>query len=307
LTQVVLPLVGPVDYITDPFGRRIGKKLGGLLQRGWLWGAQGPIAELDATSRVTWRFVYADGGVPSLAIQGTNIYRILTDERGSVRLVVNVGDSSIAQELDYDEFARVLRDTAPGFQPFGYGGGLYDSDTGLLRFGQRDYAPETGQWTARDPILFDGTQYSLYAYVNNDPINLIDPLGTKPCRTRDPRKDRSKPHPEKEHPGPPDEEELLRDLEAALLKYEVAEYTEKVIGWTFGHAVEFTATSVEAIGLGSHVLGVTVDQASGGLTGAANRTVQANPAGLGRGILPQTSWVNDFIEFGKFLWNPPKL
>jgi len=43
------------------------------------------------------------------------------------------------QRLDYDEFGRVLLDTNPGFVPFGYAGGLYDADTGLVRFGSRDY------------------------------------------------------------------------------------------------------------------------------------------------------------------------
>lgn len=132
-------------------------------------------------SAVTSRFVYAaDAPAPSFLIRGTNTYRILSDERGSVRLVVNVADGSVAQELDYDEFGRVLTDTNPGFQPFGYAGGLYDPDTSLVRFGLRDYSPETGSWTARDPILFDSAQFSLYAYAQNDPINLLDPLGTGP-------------------------------------------------------------------------------------------------------------------------------
>jgi RHS repeat-associated protein len=74
----------------------------------------------------------------------------------------------------------VLGDSNPGFQPFGFAGGLYDPDTGLVRFGARDYSSETGQWTARDPLLFTGAQYSLYAYVANDPINFLDPLGTGP-------------------------------------------------------------------------------------------------------------------------------
>ena len=39
-------------------------------------------------------------------------------------------DGAIAQRLDYDEFGNVLADTNPGFQPFGFAGGLYDRDTG---------------------------------------------------------------------------------------------------------------------------------------------------------------------------------
>ncbi len=59
-------------------------------------------------------------------------------------------------------------------------GGLYDSDTGLVRFSARDYSAATGQWTARDPIDFNGGQLSLYAYAGNDPVNSIDSVGTGP-------------------------------------------------------------------------------------------------------------------------------
>ena len=64
-------------------------------------------------------------------------YRIITDNQGSVRLVVNAETGDVAQRLDYDSFGRVLRDTNPGFQPFGFQGGLYDPDTGLVEFGCR--------------------------------------------------------------------------------------------------------------------------------------------------------------------------
>ena len=56
--------------------------------------------------------------------------------------------------MDHDEFGRVTLDTAPGFQPFGFAGGLYDRDTALVHFGAREYDPETGRWTTKDPIRF---------------------------------------------------------------------------------------------------------------------------------------------------------
>src|SRR5690606_27383971 len=65
----------------------------------------------------------------------------------------------------------------PGFQPFGFAGGLYDADTGLVRFGARDYDPEVGRWTAKDPILFDGDGPNLYGYVLQDPVNAFDTTG----------------------------------------------------------------------------------------------------------------------------------
>jgi RHS repeat-associated protein len=106
-------------------------------------------------------------------------FRLLKDQLGSVRLVVNATTGVVAQRLDYDEFGRVLQDTAPGFQPFGFAGGLYDPDTGLVRFGARDYDPETGRWAAKDPTGFRGAQ-NLYAYCGDDPINRVDPDGKRP-------------------------------------------------------------------------------------------------------------------------------
>ena len=61
--------------------------------------------------------------------------------------------------------------------PLGFAGGLHDRDTGLVKFGFRDYDPEVGRWTAKDPIGFKGGSTDLYGYSSNDPINLVDPTG----------------------------------------------------------------------------------------------------------------------------------
>ncbi|MGQ0592574.1 MAG: RHS repeat-associated core domain-containing protein, partial [Gammaproteobacteria bacterium] len=124
------------------------------------------------------RFVYGDkANVPAYLIKNATTYRIVSDHLGSPRLIVNADTGDIAQRLDYDEWGRVTLDTNPGFQPFGFAGGIYDRDTGLVRFGARDYDAETGRWTAKDPIRFQGGNANLYGYVKNDPINWIDPHG----------------------------------------------------------------------------------------------------------------------------------
>ena len=127
---------------------------------------------------VVTRFVYASrGNVPDYMVWGGNTYRIITDHLGSPRLVINVATGAVAQRMDYDEFGNVVLDSNPGFQPFGFAGGLYDRDTRLVRFGARDYDAETGRWTAMDPILFAAGDTNLYGYVMNDPINVRDSSG----------------------------------------------------------------------------------------------------------------------------------
>ena len=103
----------------------------------------------------------------------------MTDHLGSLRLVVNAATGAVVQRMNHDEFGNVTLDfVASGFMgiPFGFAGGLYDADTGLVRFGARDYDPETGRWTTKDPIGFAGGA-NLYGYAGADPTNFLDPRG----------------------------------------------------------------------------------------------------------------------------------
>lgn len=179
LKQVKLPDGRQIDYLVDAKNRRIGKKVDGTLVQGFLWQDQlKPIAELDGSGSLISRFVYATHvNVPDYMIRGGNTYQIITDHLGSPRLVVNIANGAIAQRLDYDEFGNVLTDTSPGFQPFGFAGGLYDRDTGLVRFGARDYDALVGRWTAKDPILFRSESSNVYLYSEADSVNFIDSFG----------------------------------------------------------------------------------------------------------------------------------
>jgi RHS repeat-associated protein len=110
-------------------------------------------------------------------LRNNHLYLIIHDAQGSPRVVVDAQSGAVAQRMDFDPYGRVLNDTNPGFQPFGFAGGLYDAATGLVRFGARDYNPQAGRWTSRDPIMFHSRTTNLYVYVSGDPINGLDPFG----------------------------------------------------------------------------------------------------------------------------------
>ncbi|HXH38457.1 MAG TPA: RHS repeat-associated core domain-containing protein, partial [Thermoanaerobaculia bacterium] len=168
-----------VDYVLDARSRRIARHFNGAVTEKYVY-ADGlrPVAILAADDSVVAQFVYAEQPhTPSLMISGGTTYRIICDHRGSPRVVVNASTGEIKQYLEYDEFGNVVMDTNPGFQPFGFGGGLYDRDTHLVHFGARDYDPTLGRWLSKDPIGFGGGTTNLYDYTATDPINFVDPTG----------------------------------------------------------------------------------------------------------------------------------
>ncbi len=123
------------------------------------------------------RFEYADARMPVAMTKDGVKYYLAYDQAGTLKAVANAAEG-VVKRIEYDTFGNVISDSDPSFAvPFGFAGGLHDSDTGLVRFGYRDYDPETGRWTAKDPILFAGGDTDLYGYCVNDPVNLVDPLG----------------------------------------------------------------------------------------------------------------------------------
>jgi RHS repeat-associated protein len=181
LRAVSLPNGSQIEYLIDGRDRRVGKKIDGVVQKTWIYRDQlSPVAQFDGDGNLTHRFVYAEQAhSPSWMVmidpvtEVETLYRFLTDHLGSVRLVIEVETGAIAQRIDYGPFGEVLYDSNPGLQPFGFAGGIYDQHTGLVRFGARDYDPEIGRWTAKDPIGFGGGSANVYSYAA-DPVNWVD-------------------------------------------------------------------------------------------------------------------------------------
>ena len=178
---VVLPDGTDIDYVVDALGRRVAKKVDGVLVRQWTYQFQRSLlAEYDGAGNLIQQFVYATRvNVPDLIIRGGTTYRVIADQVGSVRRVVEANSGAVVQKIAYSPFGRVLSDSSPGWQPFAFAGGHYDQDTGLVRFGARDYDAEVGRWTAKDPTLFQADS-NLYSYSYSNPINYVDINGEHP-------------------------------------------------------------------------------------------------------------------------------
>jgi YD repeat-containing protein len=104
-----------IDYVIDGMNRRIGKAAtsgAGLVQQGLLYDEQRRVvAELDGSNNVVSTFVYGlKPNVPDYMVRGGTTYRIVSDWRGDVRVVVDTtktGAAAVVEQIDYDEWGNV--------------------------------------------------------------------------------------------------------------------------------------------------------------------------------------------------------
>jgi RHS repeat-associated protein len=179
LLRVLLPTGDNIEYVIDGGGRRVARKVNGIVTNRWIYrDGLRIVAELDSSSQIIARYVYAGKvNVPEYVLKNGVMYRVVTDHLGSVNLVINTNTGQVVQKIEYDEYGKVLFDSNPGFVPFGFAGGLYDPQTRLVRFGARDYDASVGRWTVKDPARFEGKDVNFYGYVGQNPINETDPQG----------------------------------------------------------------------------------------------------------------------------------
>jgi RHS repeat-associated protein len=76
----------------------------------------------------------------------------------------------------YDAFGVLKSKTGGLDQPFQFSTKRYDESTGLSYYGYRFYNPAIGRWLTRDP-LGEAGGVNLYGFVQNSPVNFIDPWG----------------------------------------------------------------------------------------------------------------------------------
>ncbi len=105
-------------------------------------------------------------------------YYYTRDHLGSIRELTDAG-GNVRARYAYDPYGRRTKVSGDVDADFGFAGMFWSSEASLALTHFRAYDPELGRWLSRDPLrnaeLREGP--NLYAYVRNNPVNLIDPSG----------------------------------------------------------------------------------------------------------------------------------
>ncbi|WP_068471428.1 RHS repeat-associated core domain-containing protein [Candidatus Protochlamydia phocaeensis] len=188
-----------IQYLYDAFDRRIEQKLYCKDAKNSVWklvktdyfihDGQKEIGKMNDSFDLTELRVLGVGkgaelsAAIALEIEG-KVFAPIHDHQGSVRCLLEAETGQVAefyrysafgQEQVFDKHAQIQEGSLIG-NPWRFSSKRIDEETGLILFGKRYYAPETGRWISPDPLFFYDTP-NLYAFVRNDSVNCYDPYG----------------------------------------------------------------------------------------------------------------------------------
>ena len=171
-----------IRHLYDATGRKLRKEVyeQSLLQPGWLDYCGAFVYRSD-----TLAWVLTGEGKLVPGEEGFEYEYFLKDHLGNIRVCVrdSGGVAVVVQREDYYPFGMVMGGrTFAGDDPVPY---LYNGkeavrefELGWLDYGARFYDPQVGRWWVVDAMGEERNGISPYNFVQNNPLNRIDPDGT---------------------------------------------------------------------------------------------------------------------------------
>jgi RHS repeat-associated protein len=164
------------QYKYDALGRRIEKNVNGTITR-YVYDGPNIVTEYDGAGTATAKYTHNLAVDDPLAVQqGESTYYYHKDGLGSVTDLTNSA-GSVVKRYRYRGFGEIYSETGTLVQPYTFTARERDPETGLYYYRARYYDPKAGRFINKDPIGFAGGDANLFRYVQNNPINKIDPYG----------------------------------------------------------------------------------------------------------------------------------
>ena len=165
------------SYYYDPFGRRLWKDVGGV-KTYFLYSDEGLIGEYDSTGAEIKTYGWAPdstwGTDPLFVKISGTYYWYQNDHLGTPQKLTST-NGAVAWAATYTSFGEAAVDASSIIiNNMRFAGQYLDEETGLHYNMNRYYDPGIGRYLRIDPF---GDGINLYAYVLNNPLSFIDPLG----------------------------------------------------------------------------------------------------------------------------------
>ncbi len=170
------------DFEYDAEGNRVARVVDGVrteyvLDRNDSSGVAQVLEERDDVG--TLAASYARGHGPVRMERGSTSSYFHPDALGSTRALTNAA-GVVTDTYDYDAYGNLVGGSGGTTNEFLFTGEQTDPSTGLTYLRARYYDPEIARFISPDPVpadLFNPQTLNRYAYVTNNPLNMVDPNG----------------------------------------------------------------------------------------------------------------------------------
>jgi RHS repeat-associated protein len=187
LTRVTKNTIEQARFKYDPLGRRV-EKVAGSTTTAWTYDSEDILREANGST--TLKYVHGpDIDEPLASDDGSTLVYFQADGLGSV-VKTTTSAGSVALTRQYDAWGNLQAGAVSGYA---FTGREWDSETAIYHFRARHLEATTGRFMSQDPLrrhfpsepavrppfdaipAVDGSH--LYAYVNGNPVNQLDPSG----------------------------------------------------------------------------------------------------------------------------------